>query len=339
MKRVEPKENDVLLSVDSLKVYFPTVTGVAALFKKPEYLKAVDDINFEIKRGEVLCLVGESGSGKTTTGLAILRLVDVTDGRVLFKGENILNLDKKQMRTLRSKMQIIFQDPYESLNPRMTVFQIVSEPLRVNRLVREYTHLVERVKTALRSVRLTPPERFMPKFPHELSGGERQRVSMASALTLNPELIVADEPVSNLDVSTKAEVLNLLAKLKRELKLTYLFITHDIADAYYISDRIGVMYLGKIVEIGPKKIVVKDPVHPYTKALISVIPTPSGRMRTERIILGGAVPDPVNLPPGCRLNTRCPQAAEICFNSEPEMTRVGPNHFVACHFAKNQPTL
>jgi len=321
-----------LVRVVDLKKWFPVRLGfLASLLKKePIWVKAVDGVSFDINRGEVLCLVGESGCGKTTTGRTILRLIEPTGGQVFFKGTNVFELGKEELRKLRQKMQMIFQDPYESLNPRMTVMDIVAEPLRVHHLA-EGEELTERVLRALEDAELKPPEAFLARYPHELSGGQRQRVGIARALVLNPEFIVADEPVSMIDVSLRAGILNLMIDLKERFGLTYLFITHDIAQARYIGDRMAVMYLGKIVELGPVEDLIKEPLHPYTKALISNVPIPDPDAKRERIYLKGEVPTPINPPPGCRFHPRCPWAKAICREEEPPLIEVQPGRLVACH--------
>ena len=321
-----------LVRVVDLKKWFPVRMGflTSLLRKEPLWVKAVDGVSFDIHRGEVLCLVGESGCGKTTTGRTILRLIEPTDGQVFFKGVNIFELNKEELRKLRQKMQMIFQDPYESLNPRMTVLDIVAEPLRVHGLA-EGEELMDRVLRALEDAELRPPEAFLARYPHELSGGQRQRVGIARALVLNPEFIVADEPVSMIDVSLRAGILNLMMDLKERFGLTYLFITHDIAQARYIGDRMAVMYLGKIVELGPIEDLIKEPLHPYTKALISNVPVPDPDARRQRIYLKGEVPTPINPPPGCRFHPRCPWAKAICREEEPQLIEVQPGRFVACH--------
>ena len=321
-----------LVRVVDLKKWFPVRLGfLASLLKKePIWVKAVDGVSFDINRGEVLCLVGESGCGKTTTGRTILRLIEPTGGQVFFKGTNVFELGKEELRKLRQKMQMIFQDPYESLNPRMTVMDIVAEPLRVHHLA-EGEELTERVLRALEDAELKPPEAFLARYPHELSGGQRQRVGIARALVLNPEFIVADEPVSMIDVSLRAGILNLMIDLKERFGLTYLFITHDIAQARYIGDRMAVMYLGKIVELGPVEDLIKEPLHPYTKALISNVPIPDPDAKRERIYLKGEVPTPINPPPGCRFHPRCPWAKAICREEEPPLIEVEPGRLVACH--------
>ena len=321
-----------LIRVVDLKKWFPVRMGflTSLLRKEPLWVKAVDGVSFDIHRGEVLCLVGESGCGKTTTGRTILRLIEPTDGQVFFKGVNIFELNKEELRKLRQKMQMIFQDPYESLNPRMTVLDIVAEPLRVHGLA-EGEELMDRVLRALEDAELRPPEAFLARYPHELSGGQRQRVGIARALVLNPEFIVADEPVSMIDVSLRAGILNLMMDLKERFGLTYLFITHDIAQARYIGDRMAVMYLGKIVELGPIEDLIKEPLHPYTKALISNVPVPDPDARRQRIYLKGEVPTPINPPPGCRFHPRCPWAKAICREEEPQLIEVQPGRFVACH--------
>jgi len=321
-----------LIRVVDLKKWFPVRMGflTSLLRKEPLWVKAVDGVSFDIHRGEVLCLVGESGCGKTTTGRTILRLIEPTGGQVFFKGVNIFELNKEELRKLRQKMQMIFQDPYESLNPRMTVLDIVAEPLRVHGLA-EGEELMDRVLRALEDAELRPPEAFLARYPHELSGGQRQRVGIARALVLNPEFIVADEPVSMIDVSLRAGILNLMMDLKERFGLTYLFITHDIAQARYIGDRMAVMYLGKIVELGPIEDLIKEPLHPYTKALISNVPVPDPDAKRQRIYLKGEVPTPINPPPGCRFHPRCPWAKAICREEEPQLIEVQPGRFVACH--------
>ncbi|MCS7386411.1 MAG: ABC transporter ATP-binding protein [archaeon GB-1867-005] len=319
----------------NLKKYFPVRTGILDLIRRrPKlYVRAVDGVTFTIYEKEIFCLAGESGCGKTTTGRAILRLVEPTSGKVLFKGENVLEYDGLKLKEFRKKAQIIFQDPYESLNPRMTVYDIVEEPLRIHK-VGSKGERVELVMRALEDVELKPPEEFLYRRPHELSGGQRQRVAIARALILNPEFIVADEPVSMLDMSIRAEILNLMLKLRDEHRLTYLFITHDLAVAKYICDRIGIMYLGKIFELGLAEEVIDNPYHPYTKALISAIPTPDPRVKIGEIPIKGEVTSPINIPEGCRFHPRCVYAKSVCKRTEPELIEVSKGHFVACHLYK-----
>ena len=324
---------ETLLKVEDLRVWFPArVSFIESLRGKKRYVKAVDGVSFEVKRGSVVCLVGESGSGKTTTARAILRLVEPTGGKVIYEGKNILEIPKKELRKWRKEAQIIFQDPYESLDPRMTVYDTLSEPLRVNKLVGSEEEERELVSKVLEDVRLVPPEEFMGRFPHELSGGQRQRVAIARALILNPKFIVADEPVSMLDASIRTQILNLMMDLRDMYGLTYLYITHDLAQARYMGSDIVVMYLGKAVEVGSVEEVIREPMHPYTKVLISHVPVPDPKVAATRkkIDIKGEPPSPIDLPPGCRFGPRCPFAKEICFKEEPELRWVN-GRMVACH--------
>lgn len=321
-------EEKVLLEVKNLKKYFPVKAGV---FRKTVgYLKAVDDISFYIKEKETLGLVGESGCGKSTTGLTILRLEEPTAGEVRFAGKNVLSLKKKELKKIRRNMQIIFQDPYSSLNPRMMVADIVGEPLNVHNLVRNKKERNEKVRELLESVGLTAEQ--MKRYPHEFSGGQRQRIGIARALAVNPKLIIADEPVSALDVSIQAQVINILQDLQRDLGLTYLFIAHDLSVVKHISDRVAVMYLGRIVEIANNKDLFSNPLHFYTQSLMSAIPVPNPIYKKKRIILKGDVPSSVNLPAGCRFHPRCPKAMDICREKEPVFKAYDSyGHYVACH--------
>ncbi|MFN2340207.1 MAG: ABC transporter ATP-binding protein [Halanaerobium sp.] len=316
-----------LLEVKNLKKYFPVKAGI---FKRTvDYVKAVDDISFNVKEGETLGLVGESGCGKSTTGRTILRLLEATAGQVIFEGKSVMDLDKKEMREIRRDMQIIFQDPYASLNPRMTVTDIVGEPLDIHKLAKNKKERNEKVKEILENVGLG--EEYMNRYPHEFSGGQRQRIGVARALAVDPKLIIADEPVSALDVSVQAQVINLLQDLQKEFGLTFLFIAHDLSVVKHISDRVAVMYLGKIVELTDKKELFKNPIHPYTQSLLSAIPEADPRKKKDRIILEGDVPSPVNPPSGCRFHPRCPKAFDLCSVKEPEFKEYGDGHFAACH--------
>lgn len=328
------QSDEVVVRVENLKKWFPLRRGLSdILFRRPRrYVKAVDGVSFEIKKGEIFALAGESGCGKTTTGRTILRLVEPTGGRVEFLGRDVTKLDKKEMKEfLRRKAQIIFQDPYESLNPRKTVEDIVGEPLEVHGLVDTKAEKREIVSKYLEEVGLTPPEDFIFRFPHELSGGQRQRVAIARALVVEPEFIVADEPVSMLDMSIRASILNLMLDLRDKRGLSYLFITHDLATAKYVADRLAIMYLGKIVEIGSAVEVIDNPLHPYTQALISAVPVPDPRHKIGDIPIKGEVPSPIDIPLGCRFHPRCVKAFEPCNKEIPELKEIEPDHFVACH--------
>ncbi|MHA2351668.1 MAG: ABC transporter ATP-binding protein [Candidatus Thorarchaeota archaeon] len=333
------RDGEALISVMNMRKWFPVNTGFLSslLYKQELFVKAVDGVSFDIIKGEVLVLAGESGCGKTTTGRCILHLEIPTDGDVVYAGQNLSTLDRNEIKELRKRMQITFQDPYESLNPKQSIFSIVEEPLLVHKVPLTPSQRRERVLEAMESVALTPAEDYIDRFPHELSGGQRQRISVARALILHPEFMVADEPVSMLDVSIRAEILNLLLTLREELGLTYLFITHDLAVATYIADRIGIMYLGKIMEIGPAHEVAFNPLHPYTRALISAVPSgdPTVKRRVES--LKGEPPSPINVPSGCRFHPRCPYAQEICVREIPEDRDMGEGHFVGCHFAGELP--
>lgn len=316
-----------LLEVKHLKKHFPIKGGVFS--KTIGHVYAVDDINFTIAKGETLGLVGESGCGKSTTGRTILRLIEPTDGEVYFEGQNITELDKGAMRALRREMQIIFQDPYASLNPRMTVGSIIGEPLEIHKIAKG-SEKEERVASLLQKVGLRAED--MRKYPHEFSGGQRQRIGIARALALNPKLIVCDEPVSALDVSIQAQVINLLGDLQAEFGLSYLFIAHNLNVVEHISNRVAVMYLGQIVELASDEDLYKNPQHPYTEALLSAVPIPDPTVKKKRIILEGDVPSPINPPTGCHFHTRCMYKEKICEEVEPEFKDIGGGHWVACHF-------
>jgi peptide/nickel transport system ATP-binding protein len=327
------KNGKYILEVQNLKKLFSVSRGVmGALRREPQkWVHAVDGVSFNMKPGEILSLVGESGSGKTTTGLCILGLIKPTAGNIYLQGEEVLDLAGGPRRgELRRKAQLIFQDPYESLNPRQTVFKAVAEPLEVHRLVSSHDEKTEKVTKALDDAGLKPPADFFNRYPQELSGGQRQRVVIASGLVLQPQLLIADEPVSMLDVSIRADILNLLLKLRDDHNITMLYITHDLATAAYVADRVAVMYLGVIVEIGPAEAVLGNPYHPYTKSLMSVIPVPNPRRRRDRMVLEGETPDPIDLPSGCRFHPRCPEAKEDCRLMVPVLDEIDNEHFVMC---------
>ncbi|MCW1926721.1 ABC transporter ATP-binding protein [Bhargavaea beijingensis] len=319
------EERENLLEVKNLKTYYPIHGG---FFKRVVgNVKAVDDISFTIKKGETMGLVGESGCGKSTTGRTILRLIKPTGGQIIFDGEDITRISGTKLRKARQDFQMVFQDPYASLNPMQMVGDIISEPIK-NFERRDKKELVEYVKSLL--VRVGLPEAAYYKYAHEFSGGQRQRIGIARALALNPKLIIADEPVSALDVSVQSQVLNLLKDLQEEFGLTYLFIAHDLSVVKHMSDTIGVMYLGNLVEVASNKDLYSEPLHPYTQALISAIPEPDPKLRKERIVLQGDVPSPANPPTGCPFHTRCPMAQEICSQEKPPLKEVRPGHHVAC---------
>lgn len=318
-----------IIEVKNLKKYFPVMGGV---FSKPvAWVKAVDGVSFHIFEGETFSLVGESGSGKTTTGKTILKLHEPTGGKIIVEGKDITNYSPSQMRPLRRDMQIIFQDPYGSLNPRLPVGEIIREPLAVHHIGTKKEQ-EERVVETMKVVGLRPE--FLHRYPHEFSGGQRQRIGIARAVVLHPKFIVADEPVSALDASIQSQVLNLMLDLQQELHLTYLFIAHNLAVVRHVSDRIGVMYLGKLMEVADTQELFNHPLHPYTQALLSAIPIPDPDIKKERIILQGDIPSPINPPSGCPFRTRCMYAKPICAEKEPPLIDVGGGHYVACHFVK-----
>ncbi len=324
-----PTSNGYLLQVRGLKKYFPIMEG-ALIQRKTADVKAVDGLDFEVAEGETLGLVGESGCGKSTTGRTILQLYKPTAGEVLFRGRDLSKLSGEALRKLRADMQMIFQDPYASLNPRMTVGDIIGEPLEVHNIAKGKAKR-ERVQELLQTVGLNPY--FINRYPHEFSGGQRQRVGIARAIAVQPAFIVCDEPISALDVSIQAQIINLLEELQERFHLTYLFIAHDLSVVRHISDRVAVMYLGKIMELTDRKTLYENPLHPYTRALLSAVPIPDPVIeeKRERIILTGDVPSPVKPPSGCRFHTRCPLAIPICKQIEPEWRDVGNEHYVACH--------
>jgi oligopeptide/dipeptide ABC transporter ATP-binding protein len=323
--------NGALLEVTDLIKHYPVTGGLFG--REVGVVRAVDGVSFTIRRGETLGLVGESGCGKTTTGRCILQLERPTSGSIRFEGQELTTLGAEALRPVRRRMQVIFQDPYSSLNPRMTVGQIVEEPLAVHRLVTETAARAARVRELLGQVGLLP--QHGQRYPHELSGGQRQRVGIARALAMEPSLIICDEPVSALDVSIQAQIINLLEDLRRDLGLTYLFVAHDLSVVRHISDRVAVMYLGRIVEVADRQALYESPLHPYTRALLSAVPIPDPEVEShrERVVLGGEVPSPLRPPPGCAFHPRCPIAVDDCHRSRPELREIQPGHRTACHLA------
>ena len=315
--------SDTILEVKHLKKYFNTPKGT---------LHAVDDVSFTLERGKTLGIVGESGCGKSTTGRAILRLIEPTAGEVIFNGEDITKKNKEQMRLLRREMQLIFQDPYASLDPRKTVSEIIGEPLKLQKLIPDAKKRAERVHELVEVVGLA--DRLINTYPHELDGGRRQRIGIARALAMEPKLIICDEPVSALDVSIQAQILNLMQDLQEQMGLTYIFITHDLSVVNHFANDIAVMYLGQLIEKAPSVTLFDNPVHPYTKALLSAIPVPSLRKKRQRVMLKGEISSPINPKPGCRFAVRCPYATDRCRTEEPKLVEIEKDHFVACHLTE-----
>ncbi|MEM3579654.1 MAG: ABC transporter ATP-binding protein [Candidatus Bathyarchaeia archaeon] len=323
-----------IIKVEKLRKWFPVRLGFfrSLISRRQLFVRAVDGVSFEIHKGEIFGLAGESGSGKTTTGRMLVKLIEPTSGKIIFRGQDITFLKPEEVKPLRRHFQIVFQDPYESLNPRMTVGDILAEPLRLLKVVESEDELEAKVRQILEDVELIPPEEFIFRYPHELSGGQRQRVATARAFVVNPDFIVADEPVSMLDVSIRAEILKLMLSLVDKYKTSFLYITHDLALSRHMCDRIGIMYLGKIVEMGTSDQIVYEPLHPYTKALIDAVPVPDPLAKRGDVVIKGEIPSPINPPPGCRFHTRCPQyIGDICRTKAPPFMDMGKGHFVACH--------
>lgn len=318
-----------ILEVEQLRKWFPA--GTTSLFSpSTRFVHAVDGVSFTLNKGEVLALVGESGCGKSTLALTLIALEQPDSGRITFNGQNVTHLTGPALKQMRRQIQMVFQDPYESLNPLMTIGELVAEPLHIHGLFPNKKERQERIRQALEDAGLKPAQTYLHRRPHELSGGQRQRVVIAAALVLQPQLLLADEPISMLDVSIRAEILNLLADLRRQKNISILFITHDLGTVGYFADRIAVMYLGRIVEMGPTTELLQKPQHPYTKALLSVVPVPDPRLRRERLILQGETPNPIDVPAGCRFHPRCPLAIPQCSQTDPPIVQITPAHQAAC---------
>ncbi|TLZ56920.1 MAG: ABC transporter ATP-binding protein, partial [Methanobacteriota archaeon] len=330
----EAASGDVVYRVENLVKMFPIKSGfLGSLFGPEQYVHAVDGVSFDIRQGEILGVVGESGCGKTTTGRLLVRLETPTSGQMLFRGTDIASLHGAELKEFRRKVQMIFQDPYESLNPRFTVFATVSEPLLVHGVGETYDEREEMVARALESAELKPAEEYMYRYPHELSGGQRQRVAIARALALRPEFVVADEPVSMLDVSIRAGIMNLMLNLRQQYEIPFMFISHDVSVTRYMSHRIAVMYLGNIVELASAEEVIKNPMHPYTEALLSAVPVPDPKAKHGRVEIKGELPSPINVPSGCTFHPRCLYRRDICKEVKPVLREITPGHWVQCHFA------
>ena len=333
-------EDNVILELSNIKMYFsPHLSLSQALSggKNRKLIKAVDDVSLKLFKGEIFGLIGESGSGKTTLGKIAMKLYTATEGKIIFNGDDVTHCDKKRKELYRRQVQMIFQDPYASMNPRFKIRDVLEEPLIIHKIKGSRKEHDEKIIKALKEVKLNPPEEFMGRYPHMLSGGQRQRIATARTLILNPEIVVADEPVSMIDLSTRAEILHMMKDVQRELNLTYLYITHDLSTARYFTDRIAVMYLGRIMEMGKADDVIDNPQHPYTKALINAVPEPKAGMLNviKELPISGEIPSPANVPSGCRFHTRCPYAEDSCSNEEePSLIDIGGGHFHACRLAE-----